>query len=116
MAAATADGGGRRQLVAAEDDGRRQWGRCPAETEKTGETGEGRGGRTDGGWRRWTPASVTVEATSSGGAAGWRQGSGAGDRRRREEAEKEEAGGRGASRVPGSRGGRGKEMFGFIFY
>ena len=83
---------------------------------KTEETGEGRGGRTEGGGDRWTPASVTVATATSGVVAGRQQGPGAGDRRRREEGEEEEKQAEGgASRVPGSRGGRGKEMFGFIF-
>ena len=91
MAAETAAGGSRQQLGSAEDGGWRQRAAAGGRNQpKIGETGEGRGGRTEGGWRCWTPASVLVEAASSGGAAGWQQGSGAGDRRRREKEEEEE--------------------------
>jgi len=58
---------------------------------------------------------VTVEAEGSGGAAGWQQRPGAGDRRRQEEAETEEAeAGEGKGGVTRAWEAERRENFGLI--
>ena len=68
MEAATSDGDGRRQRAAVDGgSGRRSVAETGPKQRKQGKAEEG---KPRGGWRRWTPAGVTVEAAGSGGAAG----------------------------------------------